>query len=69
MHELGAQQLGSSGPAHAPPAVVQVDAAVQWSTPDASGTHGAPLQHWSRNWHTLAAPVPGGMQQPGVFAS
>ncbi len=69
MQELGAQQLGSSAPVQAAPAGEQVETAAQWSTPAASGTQGAPLQHWSRNWHTLAAPVPGGMQQPGVFAS
>lgn len=47
---------------------------VQCSTPVAgSGTHGAPLQHWSLNWQTLACvKLPGlsaGMQQAGSFAS
>ena len=63
-----AQQLASSAPAQAPCSAVQVGS-VQRSTPSAPGTHGAKLQHWSRNWQTLAAPVPGGMQQPGVVAS
>ncbi len=62
------QQLASSAPAHAPWSAVQVGR-VQRSTPSAPGTQGAKLQHWSRNWQTLAAPVPGGMQQPGVVAS
>jgi hypothetical protein len=69
-HELGAQQDGSSAPSQPSPAGVHVGAAaVQWRTPLASGTHGAPPQHWSRNWQTLSGPVPGGMQHSGSFAS
>jgi hypothetical protein len=68
--ELGAQQDVSPVPEHVAPAGVHVGAAaVQWSTPVASGTHGAPLQHWSRNWQTLASPVPGLMQHAGSSAS
>jgi hypothetical protein len=63
-----AQQLESSAPAQPPWSAVQVGR-VQRRTPSAPGTHGAKLQHWSRNWQTLSAPVPGGMQQPGVLAS
>jgi hypothetical protein len=68
--EAGAQHARSSAPSQIPPTGVHVGAsAVQRSTPSAPGTHGAPPQHWSRNWHTLALPVPGGMQQLGSFAS
>jgi hypothetical protein len=63
-----AQQAGSSAPVHGAWSAVQVGR-VQRRTPSAPGTQGAELQHWSRNWQTLAAPVPGGMQQPGVLAS
>jgi hypothetical protein len=59
-----AQQLPSSTPAQAPFSAVQAGT-VQRSTPAASGTHGAPLQHWSRNWQTS----PAGMQQAGLLAS
>jgi hypothetical protein len=38
---------------------------VQRSTPSPPGTHGLPLQHWSRNWQT--SPV--SMQQFGSFES
>ncbi len=64
------QQLPSSGPPHAPPCAVQ-EAVVQRRTPWSSGTQGAKLQHWSRNWHTPpgAVAVPAGMQQAGSFAS
>lgn len=63
-----AQQLASSAPEHGAWSAAQVGR-VHRSTPSAPGTHGAKLQHWSRNWQTLAAPVPGGMQQPGMVAS
>jgi hypothetical protein len=64
------QQLPSSAPAHAPPCAVQ-EAVVQRRTPWSSGTQGAKLQHWSRNWQTPpgAVAVPEGMQQAGLFAS
>ncbi len=46
MQVFGAQQERSSPPLHWPPVAVQVEtAAVQWRTPVASGTQGAPLQH------------------------
>lgn len=63
-----AQQLGSSAPVHGAWSAAQVGR-VHRSTPSAPGTQGAKLQHWSRNWQTLPAPVPGGMQQPGLLAS
>ena len=63
-----AQQLGSSAPVHAACSAVQVES-VQRRTPSAPGTHGAKLQHWSRNWQTLSGPGPGGMQQAGLLAS
>jgi hypothetical protein len=70
---LGAQQLGSSVPEQVVPAALHVVTAVQCSTPFASGTHGAPAQHWSRNWHTLAVVRAvgswAGMQQAGLFLS
>ena len=62
------QQLPSSAPAQAAWSAAQVGR-VHRSTPSAPGTQGAKLQHWSRNWQTLAVPVPGGMQQPGLVAS
>lgn len=70
---LGAQQVGSSVPEQVVPAALHVVTAVQCSTPLASGTHGAPAQHWSRNWHTLAVVRAvgswAGMQQAGSFLS
>jgi hypothetical protein len=63
-----AQQLLSSAPWHGAWSAVQVGW-VQCSTPVSSGTHGAKLQHWSRNWQTLAVPVPVGMQHCGLLAS
>ena len=69
VHTVPAQQLASSVPWQAPFSGVQ-DGTVQRSTPCASGTHGAKLQHWSRNWQTPpAVAVPAGMQQAGLFAS
>jgi hypothetical protein len=44
-HELGAQHPSSFDPSHAAPWGLQEETAVQWRTPPASGTHGAPLQH------------------------
>lgn len=73
--EFGAQQEVSSSPVQVVPAARQDGgAAVQWSTPVAgSGTQGAPPQHWSRNWQTLAVVSAdgswAGMQQAGLFAS
>jgi len=58
------QQDGSSAPVHAAPTAVQLAGAAQRRTPAASGTQGARLQHWSRNWQTL----PGWMQHCGLFA-
>jgi hypothetical protein len=71
---FGAQQVVvSDSPPQAVPAGWQLVVAVQWRTPVASGTQGAPLQHWSRNWQTLAVPTWSGstaaMQQAGLFAS
>jgi hypothetical protein len=72
---LGAQQERSSGPAQAPSFGVHVGPVgrVQWRTPLASGTQGAPPQHWSLNWQTFAvvtfAGSTAGMQQAGSFAS
>lgn len=70
---LGAQQERSAAPLQAPPCGVQVETAVQWRTPLASGTQGAPPQHWSLNWQTLAlVSWPGaaaGMQQAGSLGS
>ena len=70
---LGAQQERSPAPLQAPPAGVHVETAVQWRTPLASGTQGAPPQHWSLNWQTLAlVSWPGwaaGMQQAGSLGS
>src|SRR5215468_1090525 len=43
---------------HVVPTVLQVPT-VQTSLPPGPGTHGAPPQHWSLNWHSL----PGAMQQ------
>jgi hypothetical protein len=55
MQAFGAQHLGSSASSQAAPFGVQLEApAVQWRTPSASGTHGAPPQHWSLNWQTFA---------------
>jgi hypothetical protein len=69
-HEFGAQHSVLSAPEHVAPVTMQLGAAaVQRRTPSAPGTHGAPLQHWSRNWQTFAVPVPGWMQQAGSFAS
>jgi hypothetical protein len=70
VHTVPAQQLESSAPWHAPVTGVQLGS-VQRRTPEASGTHGAKLQHWSRNWHTPpgAVTVPAGMQQAGFAAS
>jgi hypothetical protein len=59
-----AQQLPSSDPAQGAFSAVHADT-VQRSTPAPSGTHGAELQHWSRNWQTS----PAGMQQAGFPAS
>jgi hypothetical protein len=65
-----AQQEPSSAPSQAACSAVQVES-VQRRTPSAPGTHGAKLQHWSRNWQTLSGPGPGpgGMQQAGLVAS
>ncbi len=47
------QQERSPAPEHAPPRAVHcAGGAAQRSTPCASGTQGAMLQHWSRNWQT-----------------
>jgi hypothetical protein len=71
--EVGAQQAGSSAPAQVAPCALHVWTAVQCRTPVASGTQGAPAQHWSRNWQTLAVPTSSGsaagMQQAGSLAS
>jgi hypothetical protein len=71
-HEVGAQQEVSASPAHSVPCGLQVDT-TQWSTPSESGTHGAPPQHWSRNWQTFVVVTFAGsaaaMQQLGSFAS
>ncbi len=58
-----AQQPWSCGPVQAPP--LGVHASVQRRIPSWPGTHGAPLQHWSRNWQTW----PCWMQQSGSEAS
>jgi hypothetical protein len=58
------QQEPSSAPVQAPCSAVQVGV-VQRRTPSAPGVHGTPPQHWSRNWQTLAVPVPGSMQHGG----
>jgi hypothetical protein len=52
---------------HDAPAAVHVPplGAAQRRTPEASGTHGEPPQHWSLNWQTW----PVWMQQFGLFAS
>lgn len=63
--EVGAQQEGSSAPVQAAPLGVQAVAVAQRSTPSTPGTHGAPLQHWSRNWQVS----PGWMQQRGSAPS
>jgi hypothetical protein len=56
------QQDVSLVPEHVAPSALQTGAGVaQRSTPAASGTHGAPSQHWSRNWQT----APAAMQQSG----
>jgi hypothetical protein len=69
----GAQQVVSSLPAQLVPSGLHVVTAVQCRTPPASGTQGAPLQHWSRNWQTLTVPRWSGsaaaMQQAGLLAS
>jgi hypothetical protein len=64
------QQLPSSDPVQEPWSAVQ-DGTVQRSTPWASGTQGAKLQHWSRNWQTPpgAVAVPAAMQHCGFVAS
>jgi hypothetical protein len=59
------QQVVSVVPVQAAPTGLQVEAAAQRSTPWASGTHGARLQHWSRNWQTF----PCAMQQAGLLPS
>jgi hypothetical protein len=45
-----------------PPVPVPEPGVAQRRTPAASGTQGAPAQHWSRNWQTW----PAWMQQLGV---
>jgi hypothetical protein len=64
-----AQQLPSSAPWQDAWRAVQ-EGTVQRRTPAWSGTQGAKLQHWSRNWQTPPLlPVPAGMQQLGSLAS
>lgn len=69
MQEPGAQQEVSPAPLQGALAARQLPPGAQCSTPLASGTQGEPSQHWSRNWQTLAGPVPGGMQQAGLPGS
>lgn len=52
-------------PVQALPSVLHVLTSAHRSTPEESGTHGAWLQHWSRNWQTS----PGWMQQLGLVPS
>lgn len=52
-------------PAQALPCGRHVVGAAQRRTPELSGTHGSPLQHWSEYWQTL----PAVMQQPGRLGS
>jgi hypothetical protein len=65
VQESGEQQDGSSAPVQAAPVGLQLDCAAQRSTPSVLGTHGAKLQHWSRNWQTAF----GWMQQAGLEPS
>ena len=55
------QQVDAAG-LQGSPIPVQLPAVQREAPPSAPGRHGAPLQHWSLNWHTL----PAWMQQPGV---
>ncbi len=64
-HGSGEGALVAPAGAQIDPAGRQVPASAQRSTPLASGVHGAPPQHWSRNWHT----APAWMQHCGSFAS
>lgn len=70
MQTVPEQQLVSSAPAQVPWSAVHV-ASVQRRTPVASGTQGAKLQHWSRNWQTPPGEVAVfvGMQHLGSLAS
>jgi hypothetical protein len=69
LQTVPSQQEPSSAPLHAPCSGVQVGV-VQRRTPLASGTHGTPPQHWSRNWQTPPGVVAVfvGMQQAGLVA-
>ena len=60
------QQDVSLAPVHWAPSALQTGAGcAQRRMPAASGTHGVPPQHWSRNWQT----APAAMQHCGFAPS